>query len=211
VARVDPAEPDGAILNEAAAVLRQGGVVAFPTETFYGLGASALDAKAVRRVFELKGRPEAKPLLVLVHSVAMAETVAVVDARARALAARHWPGALTLVLPARANVPGEVTASTGTIGVRLSPHPVARGLVTALGAPVTAPSANPTGLEPPTRAEEVLASFAGVIDLVLDAGPTPGGEPSTVLDLTVDPPRVLRQGVVKWQSEPRGVEPRGER
>ena len=197
VIRVDPAAPDGAALGEAAAVLKHGGLVAFPTETFYGLGAAALDRRAVRRIFELKGRPETKPLLVLVDSIAMAGTVAEVGDRARALAARHWPGALTLVLRARPHVPEEVTAGTGTIGLRVSPHRVAQGLVRALGGPVTAPSANPSGLEPPTTAAGVLAHFEGAVEMVLDGGPTPGGEPSTVLDLTVEPPRVLRQGVVR--------------
>lgn len=197
VIRVDPAAPDGAALGEAAAVLKHGGVVAFPTETFYGLGAAALDRRAIRRIFELKGRPETKPLLVLVDSIAMAGTVAEVGDRARALATRHWPGALTLVLRARPHVPEEVTAGTGTIGVRVSPHPVAQGLVRALGAPVTAPSANPSGLESPTTAAGVLAHFEGAVELVLDGGPTPGGEPSTVLDLTVEPPRILRQGVIR--------------
>ena len=197
VIRVDPAAPDGAALGEAAAVLKHGGVVAFPTETFYGLGAAALDRRAVRRIFELKGRPETKPLLVLVDSIAMAATVAEVGDRARALAARHWPGALTLVLRARPHVPEEITAGAGTIGVRVSPHPVAQGLVRALGGPVTAPSANPSGLEPPTTAARVLAHFEGAVEMVLDGGPTPGGEPSTVLDLTVEPPRILRQGAVR--------------
>jgi len=197
VIRVDPAEPAAAALVEGAATLRAGGVVAFPTETFYGLGAAALDRRAVRRVFELKGRPETKPVLVLVASLEMAGTVALVSARARALAARHWPGALTLVLPARRHVPDEVTAGTATIGVRISPHPVARGLVQALGAPLTAPSANPSGVAPPSAATGVLTHFDGRIELVLDGGPTPGGAASTVLDLTVEPPRVLRQGAVR--------------
>ncbi len=197
VIRVDPAAPDGAVLGAAAAVLKHGGVVAFPTETFYALGAAALDRRAVRRIFELKGRPETKPVLVLVDSIAMAETVAEVGDRARALAVRHWPGALTLVLPALPHVPEEVTAGTGTIGVRVSPHRVAQGLVRALGGPVTAPSANPSGLAPPTTAAGVLAHVEGAIEMVLDGGPTPGGEPSTVLDLTVEPPRILRQGVVR--------------
>ena len=195
--RVDPSSPERAALAAAAAALREGGVVAFPTETFYGLGAAARLAAAVRRVFALKGRPEAKPVLLLVDGVAMAESVAEVTGEARALMARHWPGALTLVLRARPGVPGEVTAGTGTVGVRLSPHPVARGLVAALGEPVTAPSANPGGREPPTSAAAVLAYFGEALDLVLDGGATPGGEPSTVLDLTVTPPRLLRQGAVR--------------
>ena len=110
--------------------------------------------------------------------------------------ARHWPGALTLVLRARAAVPEALTAGTGTIGVRLSPHPVAHGLVRALGAPVTAPSANLAEAPPPTTAAAVMAVFDGAIDLVLDGGLTPGGPPSTVVDVTSEAPRVLRQGAV---------------
>lgn len=197
VVDLEPWAPAPAALDDAAAVLRAGGLVAFPTETFYGLGAAALDGGAVRRVVELKGRPETKPLLVIVDSLAMAERVGTLTRAARDLAARHWPGALTLVVPARADVPPEVTAATGTIGVRVSPHPVAQGLVRALGAPVTAPSANPSGAPPPTTAAAVLAYFRDRLELVLDGGATPGGEPSTVLDTTVEPPRVLRQGALR--------------
>jgi L-threonylcarbamoyladenylate synthase len=197
VAIVDPRRPALAVLDDAAAVLRAGGIVAFPTETFYGLGAHAFDHRAVRRIFELKGRPATKPLLVLVDSLAMVERVGTLTLAARELAARHWPGALTLVVPARAGVPEDVTAGTHTIGVRVSPHPIARGLVTALGAPLTAPSANPDGAVPPTTAAAVLAYFGDRIELVLDGGPTAGGEPSTVLDTTVEPPRVVRQGAVR--------------
>jgi L-threonylcarbamoyladenylate synthase len=194
---IDPHCPDPGVLAGAAEALRRGELVAFPTETFYGLGAAALDAGAVRRVFEVKGRPESRPLLVLVDSEAMVEAVAAeVPAAARALMARHWPGPLTLVLRARPSVPAEVHAGTGTVGVRLSPHPVATGLVRALGGPVTAPSANLTGEPPPSDAAAVRRVFEGKIALILDAGPTPGGLPSTVLDVTVDPPRVIRAGAV---------------
>ncbi|HET7343472.1 MAG TPA: L-threonylcarbamoyladenylate synthase [Methylomirabilota bacterium] len=194
---VDPRTPSAATLAEAAARLAAGDVVAFPTETFYGLGAAALQPAAVRRLVHVKGRPDDKPLLVLVDSVAMVERVAAeIPPRARELMARHWPGALTLVLRARADVPREVTAGSGTIGVRLSPHPVARALVSALGEPVTAPSANPSGAPPPTTAAAVVAYFGEALALVLDAGPTPGGPPSTVLDVTCDPPRVVRAGAV---------------
>jgi L-threonylcarbamoyladenylate synthase len=195
---IDPVAPERQALSEAAAVLRGGGLVAFPTETFYGLGASALHPAAVRRIVEVKGRPEGKPLLILVDSIAMVESVALeVPARGRALMARHWPGALTLVLRARPEVPDGVTAGSGTVGVRLSAHPIARALVGALGKPVTAPSANPSGLAAPTTAAEVLAHFRGRIELVLDGGATAGGEPSTVLDVTVDPPRLIRAGAVR--------------
>jgi len=188
--------PAPAGLRAATDVLRAGGVVAFPTETFYGLAAAALDPASVKRIFALKGRRDSKPLLVLVDSVAMAETVAHVGEPARSLMKRYWPGALTLVLPARAIVPADVTAGTGTLGVRVSSHPIAHGLVRTLGEPVTAPSANPSGREPPTTARAVVAYFGDGLDLVLDGGPTAGGAPSTVLDMTVDPPAIIRQGAV---------------
>ena len=195
---VDRDAPSAAAVEEAAAVLRADGLIAFPTETFYGLGAAALRPAAVRRIFEVKGRPEGKPLLVLVDSIAMAERLAIsVPPRARALMDRHWPGPLTLVLRARPEVPTEITAGSGTIGVRLSAHAVARALVTALGGPVTAPSANLSGRPAPTTAAEVAAAFGDALPLVLDGGATPGGQPSTVLDVTVDPPRLIRAGVVE--------------
>ncbi len=198
--RVVPVSPGTlkAAIDEAAAVLRADGLVAFPTETFYGLGAAALRPAAVRRVFEAKGRPAGKPLLLLVDSIAMAERLAaVIPPRARELMVRHWPGALTLVLAARPEIPAEVTAGGATIGVRLSAHPVARALVTALGGPITAPSANPSDRPPPTTAAGVLAYFGDALPMVLDGGPTAGGEPSTVLDVTVEPPRLIRAGAVK--------------
>jgi L-threonylcarbamoyladenylate synthase len=197
VLRVDPVAPDDHTLREAARVLARGGLVAFPTETFYGLGAAALDPAAVRRVFEIKGRPASMPLLVLIESAAgLRHVVAEVPERARALIAHHWPGPLTLVFRAAPHLPEELTAGTGTVGVRVPDHPVPRKLVAHLGAPVTAPSANRTGEAPPTTAEAVLTHFAGALDLVLDAGATPGGAPSTVVDVTVDPPRVIRQGAI---------------
>jgi L-threonylcarbamoyladenylate synthase len=134
---------------------------------------------------------------VLVDDPARIERFAWLTTPARELIARHWPGALTLVLPARPAVPSELTAGTGTIGVRQPAHPVARALAAALAAPVTAPSANLTGETPPTSVAEVLQVFDGRIELVLDGGPTPGGLPSTVLDVTVDPPRLLRAGAVR--------------
>ncbi|HEY2991343.1 MAG TPA: L-threonylcarbamoyladenylate synthase [Methylomirabilota bacterium] len=198
VVAVDPHAPAAAAVEAAAAVLRADGLVAFPTETFYGLGAAALRPAAVRRIFDVKGRQEGKPLLVLVDSIAMVERVTTdVPPRARALMDRYWPGALTLVLRARADVPFEITAGSGTIGVRLSAHVVARALVTALGGPVTAPSANLSGRPAPTTAAEVVAAFGDTLPLVLDGGATPGGRPSTVLDVTVDPPRVIRAGAVQ--------------
>ena len=198
VTAVDPGAPDLAALRDEAATLERGGLVVFPTETFYGLGAAGLDAHAVRRLLAVKERPDDKPILLLVDSVDMAEAVALeIGPGARALMARHWPGPLTLVLRARGGVPVEVTAGTGTVGLRVSPHPVARGLVRALGGPVTAPSANRSGAPPTTTAAAALEQLEGRVDLVLDGGQTPGGPPSTVLDVTVEPPRVLRAGAVR--------------
>lgn len=193
---VDAARPALDAIDEVADALRRGAVVGFPTETFYGLGAAMAREEAIARVFRIKGRPETKPVLVLVDSVAMAETVAEVSETARRLMARHWPGPLTLVLPARPGVPALITAGTGTVGVRHSAHPVASALVRRLGAPLTAPSANRSGEAPPARAEDVLRAFAGEIDVLVDGGPTAGGLPSTVFDLTVSPPLVRRQGAV---------------
>jgi len=195
---VDADRPDSKVLDAAAAVLKSGGTVAFPTESFYGLGADALSPEAVRRVFRIKGRPESKPLLVLVDS--MERALALVEGAspgARELMARHWPGPLTLVLRAAPLVPTEVTAGSGTVGVRVPGHAVALGLVRAAGMPVTAPSANPSGGAPPTRAGEVAASFGDAVDFILDAGATAGGAGSTLADCTVWPPRILRQGPIR--------------
>jgi L-threonylcarbamoyladenylate synthase len=194
---VDAERPATADIAAAVDRLRAGGLVAFPTETFYGLGADALDPAAVARVFLAKGRPADKPLLVLVDSPAMVgEVAADVPERARRLMARYWPGPLTLVLRARLHLPPALTAGTGTIGVRVPGHPVARALVHASGRPVTAPSANPHGVPSPRTALEVLAGLGDAVDLVLDAGPTPGGLSSTLLDLTGPVPRVIRPGAV---------------
>ena len=195
---VDADRPDSEVLDAAAAVLQSGGTVAFPTESFYGLGADALSPEAVRRVFRIKGRPESKPLLVLVDSMERALTlVEEASPGARELMARHWPGPLTLVLRAAPTVPAEVTAGSGTVGVRVPGHAVALGLVRAAGMPVTAPSANPSGGAPPTRAGEVAASFGDAVDFILDAGATAGGAGSTLADCTVWPPRILRQGPIR--------------
>ena len=195
---VDAERPSASAIAAAADRLRAGGLVAFPTETFYGLGADALDPAAVARVFQAKGRPSDKPLLVLVDSPAMVrEVTADIPERARRLMARYWPGPLTLILGARPHLPPALTAGTGTIGVRVPGHAVARALVRATGGPLTAPSANPHGAPSPRTAAEVLAGLGEAVDLVLDAGPTAGGPPSTLLDLTGAVPRVIRPGAVR--------------
>jgi L-threonylcarbamoyladenylate synthase len=197
VIRVDPAMLDPAALATAAECLRRGGLVAFPTETVYGLGVHALDRAAVRRLFEAKGRPANDPLIVHVDAVERMEPlVARVPDAARQLAARFWPGPLTLVLPRSGRVPDEVTAGLNTVAIRVPAHPVARALLTAAGVPVAAPSANLFSRPSPTRASHVLDDLSGRIDLVIDGGPTQVGLESTVLDLSGDVPTILRPGAV---------------
>jgi len=162
----------------------------------YGLGADARAPAAVAQLVAVRGREEGKPILVLVRDLAMAETVAaVVPAAARRLAARFWPGPLTLVLPARPGLPPALTAGTGTIGVRVPAHPLAAALVAGLGAPVTAPSANPPGVEAPRRLEEARAHFGARIRVYLDGGTLPGGA-STVAAVEGERVRVLRRGPI---------------
>jgi L-threonylcarbamoyladenylate synthase len=189
--------PDAEMIRRAAELLRAGKLVAFPTETVYGLGANALDERAVRRIFEAKGRPAANPLIVHVPDVAGARRlVAQWPPAAHKLADRFWPGPISLVLPKRPLVPEIVTGGGPTIALRVPAHPVALALLRAAEVPLAAPSANRSLRVSPTRAEHVLTTLQGRIDLVLDAGPTPGGLESTVVDLSVSPPRVLRLGLI---------------
>ncbi len=197
VTQVDPSQPDAGAIRAAAAVLRAGGLVAFPTETVYGLGANALSAAAVARVFQAKGRPATNP--VIVHVARAADVLNVASkwpSTAARLAERFWPGPLTLVVPKGDTVPEIVTAGGSTVAVRCPNHPVARALIEAAGVPVAAPSANRSTELSPTRAEHVLKSMNGRIDWVLDGGPCPGGIESTVVDVTGDVPRVLRPGLI---------------
>ncbi|HEY7041247.1 MAG TPA: L-threonylcarbamoyladenylate synthase [Methylomirabilota bacterium] len=197
VVAVDAVTPEPSVMRAAGARIAAGGLVAFPTESFYGLGADALDPDAIARVFEVKGRPDDKPLLVLVDGIEMVrELTAAIPDGARALMARHWPGALTVVLRAAARVPAALTGGGGTVGVRLPDHPVARALVGAAARPVTAPSANPSAAPPPLTAAAVRGYFDGRVELILDGGTTAGGPGSTVADCTRWPPRILRQGPV---------------
>jgi L-threonylcarbamoyladenylate synthase len=197
VVPVDPAAPSAAALAEAARVLHGGGLVAFPTETVYGLGANALDASAVARIFAAKGRPANNPLIVHISETSQVQQVAADwPASAERLAERFWPGPLTLVLPKRDTVPEIVTARGPTVAVRVPAHPVAEALLRASGLPIAAPSANRSTELSPTRAEHVLGGLQGRIEMLLDGGPTSGGIESTVLDLTTIPPRLLRPGPI---------------
>jgi L-threonylcarbamoyladenylate synthase len=186
---------DGNAIVEAARCLAAGGLVAFPTETVYGLGADATDGATVARLYAAKGRPSFNPLIAHVADVAAARVLAEFDDAAERLAAAFWPGPLTLVLRRRADCPVAELATAGldSIAVRVPDHPVARGLLRALGKPVVAPSANRSGHISPTTAAHVLADLRGRVDLILDGGPTTVGIESTIV-ACLDRPMLLRPG-----------------
>lgn len=188
-----PATPEN--IDRAAKLIRSGGLVAFPTETVYGLGANALDAAAVSSIFAAKGRPATNPVIVHVSSPASADELAVVGARARNVMAALWPGPVTLVLPKRDCIPSIVTAGGATVALRMPRHPAALALLEAAGVPIAAPSANRSESLSPTRAEHVAASLGDAVAMILDGGSTDVGLESTVLDLTVTPARILRPGM----------------
>ncbi len=183
-------------IAKAAAALKDGRLVAFPTETVYGLGADAGNDRAVAEIFAAKNRPSINPLIVHVGSVAMAEQLAIFDKRARQLAERHWPGPLTFVLPRREDSPVSLLATAGldTLAVRMPNHPVATALLQAFGGPIAAPSANPSGRLSPTTASHVAATLGGKVAAILDGGPTPIGLESTVIDLSGPKALLLRPG-----------------
>lgn len=202
VRTVDPAHPSPTVINEAAAIIRRGGLVAFPTETVYGLGADALDPRAAARIFEAKQRALNDPLIVHVATPRLDALVDLreLDAAQRqllaSLTAAFWPGPLTLVLPKLPHVPAVVSAGLDSVAVRMPDHAVALALITAADTPIAAPSANLFGHVSPTTAAHVLADLDGRIDLVLDGGPTRIGVESTVLSLLHPVPRILRPGGV---------------
>ncbi len=187
--------PDNAGILTAAEILKRGGLVAFPTETVYGLGADALNARAVANIFVVKGRPQFDPIIVHVADPAETEKLwQEIPQLAQRLMEKFWPGPLTLVLPKREIVPDIVTAGLPTVAVRMPSHPVALSLIRAAGRPVAAPSANRFGRLSPTHHEAVLEQLGESIDAVIAGGPTPVGIESTVISLAEDPPRLLRPG-----------------
>ena len=191
-----PADARG--IEQAVALLAQGGLAAIPTETVYGLAADAADAQAVARIYAAKGRPGFNPLIVHVADRAMAERYAGFPPLAVTLADAFWPGPLTLVLPLRPGAPVSalVTAGLPTIALRVPAHPAMQAVIRGLGGGVAAPSANASGRLSPTRAEHVLASLGGRVPLVLDAGPCPAGIESSIVAVAADGARLLRQGAI---------------
>ena len=184
-------------LDRARQIIIRGGIVAFPTESFYGLAVSASDEVAIRRLFKLKKRRDNIPVLVLIPSLEYLEKyVADVPEIALGLAGRFWPGGLTLLFKAGPGISPLLTAGTAKIGVRVSSHPVAAALTLTVGSPITGTSANISGRPGCVTAEEVYASLDNGVDLILDGGRTAGGKGSTILDVTVNPPRIVREGMI---------------
>jgi len=186
-----------ASIGVAARILAKGGLVAFPTDTVYGVGAHVFQPDAVERIYVAKVRPRDKAIPILLPQADDLPLVAEgITETAWLLAERFWPGGLTLVLPRKASIPDVVSAGGPTVAVRVPDHPVPLALIAALGAPLAATSANLSGHPSPVTAQEVEAQLGGRIELILDGGQCPGGIPSTVLDLTADPPAILRAGAI---------------
>lgn len=197
VIQVDPKRPQPDVIQQACEILRGGGLVAFPTDTLYALGANALDPTAIERVLAVKGRHHGKPLSVLVPSVAAAAALAsVLPNGVQQLMEAFWPGALTVVVKASPKIPSVLIAATGTVGLRMPAGAAAQALLTAFAEPVIGTSANKTGGADPADAKTVQRAIGGQIDLILDGGRVALGVPSTVIDCTSEPARVLREGAI---------------
>ena len=197
VRKVDPLNPDYSVIKEASEYVRRGSLVAFPTETVYGLGADTFNGEACLKIFRAKGRPPDNPLIVHISSVNELDRIAVdIPEMAWSVVNKVWPGPLTLILPKSPDVPKEVTAGRNTVAVRSPAHPVALELIKVSGTPIAAPSANKSGRPSPTLAEHVIEDYANdnVDMILLDAGPTFFGVESTIVDITKNPPVLLRPG-----------------
>jgi L-threonylcarbamoyladenylate synthase len=197
VLEINPLKPHVALIRQAVVVLQAGGVVAFPTETFYGLAVDAMNGGAIERIFAIKGRAFNNPIsLIAGDKSGIGALVAEIPTTAQKLMQAFWPGPLTLLFSASPRISPRLTAGTGKIGIRISSHLVAAGLTMRLGGPITATSANLSGAPECNAAAEVLANLGDRVDLVIDGGATSGGKGSTLLDITVDPPVCLREGAI---------------
>ena len=197
---IDPSWPAPALLEQAASAIRGGGLVALPTDTVYGLAADPFCAPAAQRLFAVKGREVSRALPLIAADMAQLETaLGAVPPLMRMLADRFWPGPLTLLMPAPKTLAPEVAGDTGRVGVRVPDHAVARGLCRASGRVLTATSANLSGAPASNDPNDVVASLGGKIDVVLDAGKTRGGPPSTIVDVSGAEPRLVRSGAIPWE------------
>ena len=199
ILKINPQQPEDALIRKAVLILRAGGVVAFPTETFYGLAVDATNSDAIERIFQIKGRAFSSPIALIADSKnGISGLVTEIPAVAQRLMQAFWPGPLTLLFPASPQISPRLTAGTGRIGIRVSSHPIADSLANRLGSPITATSANLSGAPECLSAGEVLATLGDRIDLIINGGPAPGGKGSTFLDITVDPPACLREGAIAF-------------
>ena len=197
VIKVDPLIPDPLMISEAALLVHRDGVVAFPTETLYGLGVNALSEKAIRKVFNIKGRNYEKPIPILIYKKeVLSEFVSNVPEKAENLIKKFWPGGLTIIFEASPKLPSLLTGNTGKIGIRISNNPIAQELIKQADTPITATSANISGQKGCTTALEVYESLGNRVDLILDGGKTKGSLGSTVIDVTCTPIKIIREGVV---------------
>ena len=186
--------------DEIVALLLGGGIIGFPTDTAYGLGCDPFNEGAVDRLFRLKGRPETKPILLVINSLAMAESISQPSEMFHAVATRFWPGPLTVVVEAKLAVPVSVTAGTGTIGLRWPVAPIATSLLKRFGKPITATSANRTGQPSAITADEIRSQLGEGLDAIVDDGSLPVRGGSTLLDITADPPLLLREGPISYET-----------
>jgi L-threonylcarbamoyladenylate synthase len=197
---IDARRPDAAALEEAAALILAGEVVAVPTDTLYGLAADPYSVDAIARVFAAKGRAAERALALIAADVAQVEAhLGPLPAEARRLAAAFWPGPLTLLVPRTAAMPEAVTGGLARVGVRVPAHEVARGLCRASGRPLTATSANPSGAPAPADPGEIARMLHDTVAMLLDAGPSPGGPPSTIVGVGEETPRLVRPGAIPWE------------
>jgi L-threonylcarbamoyladenylate synthase len=186
------------VFKKALTILESGEIVAYPTESFYALGVIATDSNAVKRLFELKKRPAEKPLPIIVGNMdILGSIVKSIPEQAKALIEKFWPGPLTLIFEAADNIPESLTGGTGKVAVRIPGRSAALYLAEAIKFPITATSANPSSLPPAETPDAVINYFGDKVDLIVDAGRAPGGKPSTIIDVTVDPPKILREGRIQ--------------
>jgi L-threonylcarbamoyladenylate synthase len=204
--KVNPSNPNKIEVSKAAEIIKKGGTVAFPTETVYGLGANALEPRAVKKIFDAKGRPADNPLIVHVtHREDVKVLVKKIPDIALDLMERFWPGPLTLVMEKAKGVPDITTGGLDTVAIRMPAHPVALSLISLSGAPIAAPSANASGKPSPTTAKHVIDDMFGKIDAIIDGGPADVGVESTVLDITKNPPVILRPGGITHEDLERAI------
>ncbi|HEY5594963.1 MAG TPA: L-threonylcarbamoyladenylate synthase [Nitrospiria bacterium] len=200
VVKIDPSHPESEEIRRAARIIDSGGIVAFPTETFYGLGADPFNAAAVERLFRVKERDPSKPISLVVDEIKRLEgIVETIGPAATRLIRKFWPGPLTIVFKSSSRLPAVLTGGTGKIGVRIPGHPMALRLLRAVGKPLTATSANLSGQADAVTAAAVETALGPRIDLILDGGTTPGGLGSTVVDATFHPPRLIREGRIPYR------------